>query len=250
MGALINIVRIRPLYGGLLVATAMAVIVLYIAVTMRASEVHDGIAIEASFPTGPPWHYGPADARFTVIAYADLECPHCEAQFPVLRQWIDENADVNWQWHHLPLAQHEPAATEEARLAECAGETAGHAAFWRTVAWIYEHTRGGGRGLPAGASPPGMTHALQECLASDRPDALIRTQADEAARDGIAATPTLRLIDHQTGRSLWLPAGAVGNDALLSAVDWLAAPHGDSIVADPAQGVSNVSADTVSGTPR
>lgn len=28
---------------------------------------------------GPPWLYGSADARFTVIGYADLECPHCRA---------------------------------------------------------------------------------------------------------------------------------------------------------------------------
>ena len=80
---------------------------------------------EASKPAGPPWLYGRADARFTVVGYADLECPYCRAYFPALKRWIDAHPEVNWQWHHLPLSMHEPAATAGARLAECAGETGG-----------------------------------------------------------------------------------------------------------------------------
>src|SRR3546814_12901129 len=71
------------------------------------------------------WLYGRADARFTVVGYADLECPYCRAYFPALKRWIDAHPEVNWQWHHLPLSMHEPAATAEARLAACAGETGG-----------------------------------------------------------------------------------------------------------------------------
>ena len=29
-------------------------------------------------PAGLPWRYGRADARFTVVEYADLECPFCQ----------------------------------------------------------------------------------------------------------------------------------------------------------------------------
>ena len=76
----------------------------------------------SDLPAGPPWIYGQADARFTLTEFADLECPYCQAYFPRLKQWIDANPDVNWQWHHLPLPMHEPAATREALLAECAGE--------------------------------------------------------------------------------------------------------------------------------
>src|SRR5690606_1556557 len=72
-------------------------------------------------------------ARFTLIEYPDLERPYCQAYFPILMRWIDANPDVNWQWHHLPLAMHDPVATHQARLVECAGETGGHAAFWDAV---------------------------------------------------------------------------------------------------------------------
>src|SRR5262245_19091791 len=66
---------------------------------------------------GPPWVLGNAHARFTLIAYADLECPYCREYLPTLRKLIAEHPDLNLQWHHLPLASHEPAATQAARFA-------------------------------------------------------------------------------------------------------------------------------------
>lgn len=182
-------------------------------------------------PGGPPWLYGRADARFTVVGYADLECPYCRAYFPALKRWIDAHPEVNWQWHHLPLSMHEPAATAGARLAECAGETGGHATFWQAVAWLYSNTRGDGQGVPAGLHYPELTPAMEGCLDSDRPDAVIRAQAVEAAEQGISATPALQLRDRGTGRTLLLN-GPVEGDALLSAIDLLAA--GGTTVAEPA----------------
>lgn len=199
----------------------------------RAPRIDSPMFDEASAAAGPPWRYGRHDARFTLIEYADLECPYCQAYFPELKRWIDANPDVNWQWHHLPLPMHEPAATQGARLAECAGEIGGRTAFWTTVAWIYQHSRGDGRGLPPDAQPPGATPALHTCLASTRPDAVIAAQAEEAAQARIAATPTLRVIDNRSGRSLLLP-GAVEGDALLSALDLLASSHDDTVTADTA----------------
>lgn len=178
------------------------------------------LSSENQNPAGPPWIYGRPDARFTLIEYADLECPYCRAYFPVLRQWIDANPEVNWQWHHLPLSMHDPAATRAARLAECAGESGGNAAFWNTVDWIYQHTRGDGAGLPADVQIPGMSPKIQACLDGPRPDSVVQAQADEAGRDGIVATPTLRLIDRQTGKTLTLQ-GPIEGDTLLSAIDLL-----------------------------
>ena len=166
---------------------------------------------------GPPWRYGRDDARFTVVEYADLECPFCRAYFAVLKQWIDAHPEVNWQWHHLPLTTHEPAATANARLVECVGEAGGRAAFWQAVEWVYAHTRGDGQGLPEDLGYPGITQAAQQCLDSDHPDALIRAQSASAAQEGIKVTPTLRLQDRQSGKTLVLH-GPVEGDALLSAI--------------------------------
>jgi protein-disulfide isomerase len=55
----------------------------------RVASHHCGHAAPAPAPAGPPWRYGRADARFTVVEYADLECPFCRAYFAVLKRWID-----------------------------------------------------------------------------------------------------------------------------------------------------------------
>lgn len=182
---------------------------------------------DSSAPAGPPWRYGLADARFTVVEYADLECPFCRAYFAVLKRWIDQHPEVAWQWHHLPLSMHEPAASANARLVECVGQAGGHAAFWQAAEWVYSHTRGDGQGMPEGLSYPELTPEAQQCLDSERPDAVIRAQAAEAAAQNITATPTLRLQDRQSGKTLLL-RGPVDGDALLSAIDLLAAGGADA----------------------
>ncbi|WP_308142523.1 DsbA family protein [Burkholderia pseudomallei] len=178
----------------------------------------------------PTWVYGNRQARYTLMEYADLECPYCKAYFPVLKAWIDAHPEVNWQWQHRPLAIHEPAATREARLAECAGRTNGDDGFWRAVAWIYANTRGNGEGLPALATFPETSPKLKACL--DNPDVgkAVQAQAEAASRAGIHATPTVKLVDRASGKTIVLE-GAIEGDSLLSAMDWLAdssqpqAPH-------------------------
>ncbi len=175
----------------------------------------------ASMPhvSGPPWHYGSATARFTLILYADLECPYCRTYVPPLMAWIERHPDIRLQWQHLPLSMHEPAASRLAALAECTGEVGGSAAYWRTISWIYQHTWGDGLGLPDNIYPPD-SNVLNICLASERPLAIVRAQAQDAVENGVSATPTLQLRDERTGQSLRLQ-GPVQGDALLSAMDLL-----------------------------
>jgi len=170
----------------------------------------------------PPWRYGTADARFTLVIYADLECPYCKDYAPQLRRWIDTHKDVNLQWHHLPLSIHEPAASQAAHWVECAGKTGGNAAFWRAVQWVYANTRSDGSGVPDLAAFPSTTAALKTCAASEQVVEIVQAQTEEARALGITATPTLRLIDNASGQSMVLP-GQVPGDVLLSAIDMLTA---------------------------
>lgn len=177
-----------------------------------------------------PWIYGNHDARFTLTEYADLECPYCKNYFPELKAWVDAHPDVNLQWHHLPLSMHEPAASREAQLAECAGRERGNGGFWRVVELIYQQTRSDGAGLATALQVPDaeleLSQAVQGCTArrSEQPqlDKEILHQAAQAAADGVHATPTIILTDSRSGHSLKLQGAADGN-VLLSAVDWLAA---------------------------
>ncbi|EIU1655450.1 MULTISPECIES: DsbA family protein [Gammaproteobacteria] len=189
--------------------------------TPGAPAPRTGPEVAQAHPAGPPWRHGPADARFTLTLYSDLECPFCKAYYPTLMAWIDAHPEASLRWHHLPLAMHDPEASRLARVAECAGEAQGHEAFFDAIAWLYQSTRGDGQGLPADLTWPGLTTAIQACLDSDRSAAIVRAQADEALRSGINATPTVRLDDGLTGKSLLLH-GPVEGDALLSALDLVA----------------------------
>ena len=189
--------------------------------TPGAPAPRTGPEAPQAHPAGPPWRHGPADARFTLTLYADLECPFCKAYYPTLMAWIDAHPETSLRWHHLPLAMHDPEASRLACVAECVGEAQGHEAFFGAIAWLYQNTRGDGQGLPTDQAWPGLTTAMRACLDSDRPAAIVRAQADEAVRSGINATPTVRLDDGLTGKSLLLH-GPVEGDALLSALDLVA----------------------------
>src|SRR3546814_15997721 len=83
-------------------------------------------------------------------------------------------------------------------LVECVAEAGGHAAFWQAVEWVYAHTRSDGQGLPDGLRYPESTPAVEQCMTSERADAVIRAPATEATKGGVTATPSLRLLDRQT----------------------------------------------------
>lgn len=205
---------------------ALAVLTLMLWNPSRAPDTGSG-----SVASGPPWTYGPADTRFTLTLYADLECPYCQGYLPQLQRWIDRTPEVGLQWHHLPLSQHDPVATQQARLTECAAEAGGTDAFWRAVAWVYQNTRSNGQGIPPELIFPGHSSALQTCLDSDRPDAVIQAQKAEATDSGLTATPSLRLVDNHTSKTLQFQ-GPISGDALLSALDLLATPETPEMPAD------------------
>jgi protein-disulfide isomerase len=200
---------------------------LYWHIAHNAHELGTQPAIQHN---GPPWVYGPADARFTVIEYADLECPFCKAHFSLMHQWIDQNSarsathstapSVNWQWHHLPLAGHEPAASRSALVAECAGQVHGNDAFWKTAEWLYQQTRGNGQGVPA-ETPLPDADSLGECLQDKAMAQRLEKQIAQAHQLGITGTPTLVVKDNRTGKAMPI-AGPASGDALLSAIDLLA----------------------------
>jgi hypothetical protein len=108
----------------------------------------------------------------------------------------------------------------------------GHAAFWQAIEWVYAHTRSDGQGLPDGLRYPGINPAIEQCMASERPERVIRAQAEEATKGGVTATPSLRLHDRQTGQAILLQ-GPIEGDALLSAMDMLAVEDASDAAACP-----------------
>ena len=216
--------RHTPLYRFALwvagVALVLLVAVYFYAESEQPERPREADRAPVSASGAPPWRYGRPDARFLLVSYGDFECPHCKGYFPQLKRWIDTQPDVQWEWRHLPLPEHEPAASGLAQLAECVGSSAGSRAFFDTVDWIYQHTRTLGQGVAEELSPPGATADVRRCIASGQTEPVIRAHVESAAREGIVATPTIQLVDRSSGRTLLLPGPVIG-DALLSALDLL-----------------------------
>ncbi len=221
----------------------MLLLIWLVAHAPSESESQAPVPISTAQVAGPPWQMGNPEGRFMLTLYADLECPFCREYFPQLKHWVGSNTDVALQWQHQPLAAHEPAASAEARLAECAAETGGHAAFWQAIEWVYAHTRSDGLGLPEGLRYPDLNPAIERCLASERPERVIRAQAEEATKGGVSATPSIRLHDRQTSQAILLQ-GPIEGDALLSAMDMLAV---EDAAAPP---ITEMPADVVGDMPR
>ena len=68
---------------------------------------------------------GKANAKFTVIEYADFQCPFC-SQFHQAMSTVMKEADVRWVYRHFPLKNH-PLAQKAGEAAECAGD---QGKFW------------------------------------------------------------------------------------------------------------------------
>lgn len=47
---------------------------------------------------------GPPDAKFTLVEWADFQCPHCAKMFPELKKVMAENSDVQLRYKHYPIS--------------------------------------------------------------------------------------------------------------------------------------------------
>ncbi|WP_110968395.1 DsbA family protein [Pseudomonas huaxiensis] len=170
------------------------------------------------------WYFGPANARWVITEYADLECPYCRAYTPQLKHWVSGQENVKLAWHHFPLDIHGVAAQSEARLVQCAGYLGGAAVFWQAIELVLLRTRGDGQGLAEELEVPGVsTEALSSCArASMDIRGVVEEQIAVAKSRGIGATPTIEVTDSLTGHSMRLE-GPVDSAALLSVIDALAA---------------------------
>lgn len=150
--------------------------------------------------------YGNPSARFTLVEFSDLECPFCKQFHDTPKGIVDGSKGiVNWQWKHLPLGFHNPAAMKEALAAECVKELKGNRAFWVFVDDVFKYSRGNGKGVDdlAGLAQgvgvePGQ---FIDCMASERHAATVKADMAQAQKNGINGTPATFVVDNQTGQT-------------------------------------------------
>lgn len=166
--------------------------------------------------------YGNAGARFTLVEFSDLECPFCKQFHDTPKQIVDaSNGNVNWQWKHLPLEFHNPAAYKEALAAECIAEQKGNRGFWVFIHDVFQQSQGNGRGvkdlgsLVTGAGAD--LNLFRECLSSNKYESKVQADIEKAKSYGVNGTPATFVVDNQTGKSQLL-GGAQPAEAIMAAI--------------------------------
>ncbi len=166
--------------------------------------------------------YGNVNARFTLVEFSDTECPFCKRFHDTPKQLVDNSkGNVNWQWKHLPLGFHNPAAKRQAMAAECVREQKGNKAFWVFIDDVFQHSRGNGQGVPnLAALVEGVgadVDQVQECMSEGRYSDKIDQEAQQAANNGINGTPATFVVDNTTGKTQLL-TGAQPPQAIMAAI--------------------------------
>ena len=160
---------------------------------------------------GRPAHsLGPADARYVVREFTDLQCPFCAnfaAQGIPLIERLLARGDVRFEVHHFPLKSVHPNATVAAEAAECVsaeaasagGGEAGEDAFWTfTDALFAQQSRWAQLPDPldqfvAIAAESGLAaQELPTCVRSGRFSEVVEESYRVAVQDvGLTGTPTV-----------------------------------------------------------
>jgi protein-disulfide isomerase len=80
---------------------------------------------------------GGNDASATLIEYADYECPHCGAAYPIVEAVLRHFGDrLRFVFRHFPLSEVHPHAEMAAEVAEFAGA---QDQFWEMHGLIFEN---------------------------------------------------------------------------------------------------------------
>ena len=141
---------------------------------------------------------GSATAPVTVYEMSDFQCPYCLRQavetFPELERRYIATGKVRWVFINFPLTQIHPNAAAAAEFAMCSAKAG---MFWPIHDLLFKYQD---KWAPLKDPAPFLLSladsakmgrdAVMPCLTTGEMRALVRGDAEGAARSGAASTPT------------------------------------------------------------
>lgn len=138
---------------------------------------------------------GPADAKITLIEFADFECPSCRQLDLVLRDLLPRHPEVRLVFKHYPLTDIHPWAMTAAIASQCAYQQS-PSAFWKMHDAIFD--------AQDVISPSNVWDKMQDlanqlglnveayksCIINPETTAQVKATIDEGHALAITATPT------------------------------------------------------------
>lgn len=160
----------------------------------------------------------PDAARIVIREFADLQCPHCSNftlnVLPELRQLLDADDSLRFEFHHMPLVTIHANAIPAAEALECVAAVNGADSFFGFSETIFERMQAWAALPETGpyfislAEEQGFdTTGVSECLAEREHLGYIRASYDNAVQQlGVSGTPTVFVDGIRVGR--WNEAAA------------------------------------------
>jgi protein-disulfide isomerase len=158
---------------------------------------------EAAFPEARHVK-GPADARYVIREFSDLQCPFCARyaaeMLPALEAELLARGDVRFEYHHFPLVSIHANAFRAAEASECVVDANPDdaEAFWTYTDALFERMQAwGALGDPDAyfanlAGQVGLSGAgVAACLAAGTHTAAVGAATDAALALGLSGTPTV-----------------------------------------------------------
>lgn len=139
---------------------------------------------------------GPADAKVTVVEYADFECPHCRELYESLQGIEAKYPQVRFVYKNFPLTTIHPWAETAAIAGRCAYEQS-PAAFWKVHDAIFEgqdviSPENVWDKLVSYASQAGLNaDTFKACLSSPGAQKAVDADHAEGVALGVSSTPTV-----------------------------------------------------------
>ena len=143
---------------------------------------------------------GPADAKFTLVEFADFRCGHCKAAYPVLHNLVARRKDTRLVFFYYPLGASDGPSMMAAEAVE---EARKQGKFWQMSAIVYEHQHQIDRAnLIKWGKQLGMDVAtLNEALDDHRHRARVNADKAVGQKAQVQSTPTIFV----NGRPFGLP---------------------------------------------
>jgi protein-disulfide isomerase len=138
---------------------------------------------------------GPADAKVTVVEYADFECPHCQELYESLKGIEAKYPQVRFVYKNFPLTTIHPWAETAAIGARCAYQQS-PAAFWKVHDAIFDNQdvispENVWDKLVGFAAQAGLNaDTFKACLSSPDAQKAVDAERAEGVALGVNSTPT------------------------------------------------------------
>jgi protein-disulfide isomerase len=139
---------------------------------------------------------GPANARVTVVEFADFQCPTCRVLYSILKDLQSQYPQVRFVYKDFPLDQIHPWAMTAAIAARCAYQQK-PAAFWQIHDRIYDNQdiispATVWQTMIDYAVAAGLdANSFSTCMTSPGTKATIQESFEQGQRLKIANTPTV-----------------------------------------------------------